>query len=202
MNRYKILLQFLLPVMVILLVASCSGLHNPKERNHLVFKDDIAAVADSVEAMSNLLLKTGKEYRIYTVTAGDGNDLDSPDRIRYLYLFNDSIGVQNIGLITDSTLYKNAHLSFIDSASRKRFVNLAYYLSQNELDDCGIYNGLPLFLYRDNIYMADYQTDLRRMVVFTKSENLINLNELKILDKSNNLYLISEKDAKIWSDSE
>ncbi|MDP3013623.1 MAG: hypothetical protein Q8M92_05225, partial [Candidatus Subteraquimicrobiales bacterium] len=75
---------------------------------------------------------------------------------------------------------------------------VAAYLNKNYLTRCNLENRQFQYLYRDNIYMADRQTDLERFVVFSTSEQEINLNRYKILDKRKNLYLLADKDAKIW----
>jgi hypothetical protein len=54
-------------------------------------------------------------------------------------------------------------------------------------------------MYRADIFMGELQTDLFRLVVFANSEQEIDLNRYKILDKRKNLYLLADKDAKIWS---
>jgi len=166
---------------------SCGNLDNPKERNKIVFRNNADTVADRIEDMNELLIKTGREYYIYAI---DSSKLFINDNTQYAI---------ELGLLTDTTLYKNKWLSFIDSSERKHFVFLAKYLNENYLSRCDIQNKQPIYMYRADIYMADRQTDLDRFVVFANSEQEIDLTHYKILDKRKNLYLLASKDAKIWS---
>ncbi len=81
---------------------------------------------------------------------------------------------------------------------RVRFIKLVSFLDTNYLGWCNYKDNLLIYHYRDYIYMADRQTDLQRYVVYAKSEQEINLNQYKILDKAKNLYLLASKDANIW----
>ncbi len=177
---------------------SCGNLDNPKERNKLVFEDSINSVNDSVNAMNELLLKTGRQFYIYAIDV-DMNNVDRNENDFFLYVDDTSHSAQKVGIITDSLLYKSKLLEFIDTLARKRFVSLALYLNKNYLSSCDIENGNPIYMYKSDIYMADRQTDLFRYVVFANSEQEIDLNRYKILDKHRNLYLLADKEAKIWS---
>jgi hypothetical protein len=46
--------------------------------------------------------------------------------------------------------------------------------------------------------MADGHQDMQRFVVFANSQNEIDLHQYKILDSKNHLFLLSDKNAKIW----
>lgn len=177
---------------------SCGNLNNPKERNKLIFNDNISSVTDSVIAMNNILLKSKNGLFTYGIDV-DMNNADRNDNEFFLYIDDSSNSVHNAGIITDSLLYKSKWLDFIDSSERKRFVNLALYLNKNYLSSCNFENGQLVYMYRADIYMADRQTDLDRFVVFANSEQNIDLNRYKILDKLRNLYLLADKNAKIWS---
>lgn len=166
---------------------SCGNLDNPKERNKIVFTSNVDDVAGMIKVMNRLLVKTGRNYYIYAVDSGK------------LFINDNTQYAKSLGLLTDSTLYKNKYLTFIDSSERKHFVYLAKYLNGNYLSRCDIENGLPVYMYRTNIYMADRQMDLDRFIVFANSEQEIDLNRYKILDSNKNLYLLANKDAKIWS---
>jgi len=195
-NRNILKIAFLFGATVCLF--SCGNLDNPKERNKLAFNDSITSVSDSVNAMNKILLKSKNKH----ITYGIDVDMNNPDRdenVFFLYIDDTSNSLQNAGIITDSLLYKSKLLEFIDNTERKRFVNLAFYLNTNYLSSCNIENGKLIFMYRFNIYMADRQTDLFRHVVFANSEQEIDLNRYKILDKHRNLYLLADKEAKIWS---
>jgi hypothetical protein len=168
---------------------SCGNLENPKERNTLAFTDSIASVADSINVLNSILLNTHKENYIYAI---DSN---------YLYIDNREQTAVKIGALSDSLLFESKSLSFISTSNRKHFISLVAYLNRNYLSRCDIENGQPIYMYRDDIYMADRQTDLFRFVVFANSEQGIDLNRYKILDEHKNLYLLANKEAKIWSDN-
>ena len=182
-NIFKIAVLFV----TMLFVVSCSNLDNPKERNKIVFKDSAYAVADSIKVMNELLFKTGRVYYIYAI---DNNKLFINDNRQY---------AKELGTLSDTSLYKNRWLAFIDTSERKHFVALTKYLNDNYLSRCDIENGQPIYMYRADIYMADRQTDLDRFIVFVNSEQEIDLNHYKILDRSRKLYLLADKDAKIWN---
>jgi hypothetical protein len=194
--------KFLFKIAVLLsatfFLFSCGNLNNPKERNKLIFSDSISSVTDSVIAMNKILLKSKKGLFTYGIDV-DMNNADRNGNEFFLYIDDSSNSVHKAGVITDSLLYKSKWLDFIDSSERKRFVNLSLYLNKNYLSSCNFENGQLVYMYRDDIYMADMQTDLFRHVVFANSEQEIDLNRYKILDKSRNLYLLSDKKAKIWS---
>ena len=172
---------------IIFCLFSCGKLYNPKERNRFVFNDNINAVADNIIAMNVILIKTQKQNYIYAI---DSNQIYINENKQY---------ASKLGLITDSLLFENKALSFINSPDRKRFIGLAKCLNDNYLSRCDIENGHPIYMYRADIFMGDSQTDLFRYVVFANSEKEIDLNRYKILDKHRNLYLLANKDAKIWS---
>jgi hypothetical protein len=172
------------------LLFSCKDLKNPKGRNKLVFIDSRNAVVDSINVMNEILLRTNKENYIYAV---DSYQLYINDYTQY---------AQKVGLITDSLLFKSKWLTFIDTLERKRFVNLAMYLNKNYLSRYDIENGQPVYLYRADIYMADRQADIERVVVLVNSEKDINLNRYKILNSFENLFLLANKDAKIWESND
>jgi hypothetical protein len=196
-NKNLLRIAFLLGMIFCLF--SCGNLDNPKERNKLVFEYNIISLTDSINAMNKLLLKSKNGQFTYGIDV-DMNNGDRNNNEFFLYICDDNEhSVKNAGIITDSSLYKSKLLEFIDSTERKRFVNLALFLNRNHLSGCNIENEKVIYLYRANIYMADRQTDLDRLVVFSNSEQEINLNRYKILDKHRNLYLLADKEAKIWS---
>lgn len=168
---------------------SCDNLDNPKERNKIVFADSITSVADSISVLNAILLKTHKENYIYGI---DSN---------YLYINNSEPTAMKMKYdrLSDNMLFDSKPLSFINTSDRKQFINLVTYMYRNYLSRCDIENGQPIYLYRDDIYQADRQTDLLRFVVVVNSEQEIDLNRYKILDRYKSLYLLADKNAKIWS---
>jgi len=116
--------------------------------------------------------------------------------------------------LTDKTLLKNSLLSFIDVTRSNEFVQLIKYLNENYITRCNYEKGHYLYLYRDNIYMADRQRDLQRFIVFAKDkteiedlleDNFVNAAHggeynlaYKIIDQKDNLFLLTHKDAEIW----
>jgi len=194
----KIKIKTTILLVIVICLFSCDTLDNPKVRNKLIFNDRISFVTDSVNAMNKILLKTGRKFSIYGIDV-DMNNINRDENEFFLYVNDVSHSVQKVGELTDSTLYKSKLLEFINSTDRKHFINLALYLNKNHLSTCYIENNQPSYMYRADIYMADRQKDLDRFVVFANSEQEIDLNQYKILDKSKNMYLIANKDAKIWS---
>ena len=184
-NKNLLRIAFLLGM--IFCFFSCGNLDNPKERNKLVFTDSITSVTDSISVLNAILLNTQKENYVYAI---DSN---------YLYINNGEQTARKIGLLSDSLIFESKSLSFITTNDRKHFISLVTYLNRNYLSRCDIENRQPIYMYRDGIYMADRQTDLFRHVVFANSEQEIDLNRYKILDKNRNLYLLADKEAKIWS---
>ena len=156
--------------------------NNPKERNTISFKNNIDSVLNAMEKMNHILDSSNiNEYFFYAI------DKD------ILYIN----GVK-VGFITDTTLYKNEAISFIDTIRRKNFVNLSFFLHQNFLDRCDYEDGNYIYLYRANIDMGDRQKDLDRYVILENDIKDINLNKYKILDKKGSLFLLADKDAEIW----
>jgi hypothetical protein len=144
-------------------------------------------VADRIYAMNEILIKTKRQNYVYAIDSSQ------------LYINENKQYANKLGLITDSLLFENEALSFINKGDRKDFVDIAKYLNENYLSRCDIENGQPTYMYRADIFMGELQTDLFRLVVFANSEQEIDLNRYKILDKRKNLYLLADKDAKIWS---
>ena len=193
-NGYRVLVLLL----TVNCLCSCVNLDNPQERNELVFNDRISSIADSINVMNEILLKSKKGIYTYGVDV-DMNNLNRNENEFFLYIMDRSRSVQKVGIITDTLLYKSQWLQFLDDSDKKRFIDLVLYLNKNHLSGCYIDPKKVYYGYRDNIYMADRQTDLCRTVVYAKSEQEIDVNCYKILDKCNNLYLLADKDAKIWS---
>jgi hypothetical protein len=170
----------------IVFVYSCGDIKNPVQRNKLIFKDSLHAVEDSINIMNEILFKTGKGKYMFVV---DSN---------YLYV-NDSLNnISKIGLLSDTLTYKSELLFFIDKTERRRFVNLVLFLNQNYIGWCYLRYDQFVYMYRADIYMADRQKDLERFVIFATSKQEIDLTRYKILDSSGNLYLLADKNAKIW----
>jgi len=194
-NKYKLLVTFTM----ITLLFSCSNLNNPKERNRLVFDCSIDSISNHVKIMNQFLLKTKHKGFTYGIDI-DMNDTKSNENDSFLYISNDEMHtVNNIGIVTDSLIHRNKLLVFIDSSKRKDFVNLVLILNKNHLSSCAIENGNVIYQYRANIYMADRQKDLDRYVILVDSEKYIDSTKYKILDRKRNLFLLAEKDAKIWT---
>jgi hypothetical protein len=177
--KYYKLILLLVPLLV-----SCTAIINPKERNELTFEDKIDNVYDSIGAMNSLLNKCiSKNFAI----AIDKNEL---------YLI-DNRGSQKIGNLTDSLFYLNDSINFVQKKDQKRFLKLSDYLNTNHLERWDIDNYKVEFCYRSDIYMADHQTDLNRIVLIVDSVNL-DLMHYKILDRYKNLYLLANKEAEIF----
>lgn len=148
-----------------------------------MFKDSIHQVAEWLEEMNQIVLATDKRFFIYGIDSST------------IYIPHDDTSSTKVGLLTDSTLYRHKALSFIEASKRKRFIDLAKHLYDNFITRCDIENHESYCLYRSDIYMADYQQDLFRFIVYTQHKNNLNLRRYKILDSVNNLYLLAYKDA-------
>ena len=174
-------------VAIIFIISSCSKLNNPKERNTISFKNNIDSVLNAMEKMNYILDSSSiNEYFFYAI------DKD------ILYVKGVNNKSQKVGFITDTILYKNEAISFVDTINRKNFVNLSFFLNQNFLDRCDYEDGNYIYLYRANIYMADRQKDLMRYVILANDIRDLNLNKYKVLDNRGSLFLLADKDAEIW----
>ncbi len=190
-------------IAIMLIISSCGKLKNPKERNVISFKNNIDSVAFAIERMNDILDRSDiNNYFFYSI---DNN---------ILYVKGVTNKSLKAGNITDTLLYKSEALSLINNHRRKEFVKLLGLLNQNYLDRCDYESGNYIYLYRNNIYMADRQKDLQRFVVFAKDKDEIkNLLEdnfvnaahggkynlaYKIIDQKENLFLLAHKDAEIW----
>ena len=190
-------------ITLILVITSCGKLKNPKERNVITFKNNLDNVAFAIEKMNGILAKTKKNFFIYGV---DGKNV--------LFIENSAHNIEDVGLLTDTTLCKDSLLLFIDTLQRAEFVQLANYLKENFITRCNRENGKYIYLYRDDVYMADRQEDLQRFIVFAKhkaeindllEDNFVNAAyggkynlAYKIIDQKGNLFLLAHKDAEIW----
>jgi len=172
---------------LIFILSSCGKLNNPKERNIISFNNNIDSVLNAIGQMNNILDSSSiNEYFFYAI------DKD------ILYVKGTNNKSQKVGFLTDTILYKNEAISFVDTIRRKKFINISSFLNQNFLDRCDYEDGNYFYLYRANIYMADKQKDLMRYVIFTKDIKDLNLNKYKVLDNKGNLYLLADKNAEIW----
>lgn len=167
---------------------SCEKIVNPKERNRLIFTDNLESVADSLSVLNDMLLVTNKHFYIYAIVED------------YLYVTDTNENAVRVGLLSDSLISKSESLSFISTLDRKRFIGLVAFLKRNYLSRCDIEGGQPVYMYRNNIHMAESQTDLFRFVCLFQPDQTIDSSLYKILDKHENLYLLADKDARIWSD--
>ena len=177
---------------------SCGNLDNPKVRNKLVFNDSLSSVADSISVMNKIFIKSNKGIFAYGIDVAM-NNIDRKDDEFFLYINDTFNSVYNVGNISNTLLYKSTLLDFIEITERKHFVSLALYLYKNKLSGCSIENGKLLYMYRADVFMGESQTDLCRYVVFSDSEQEVDLNRYKILDQHKNLYLLADKGAKIWT---
>jgi len=190
-------------IAAILIISSCSKLKNPKDRNVISFKNDVDSVAFAIEKLNIIFKKNKKEHFVYGI---DENEI--------LFIKDSSGSIRDIGLLTDKTVVNKSLLSFIDTSRRNEFVKLIQYLNKNYITRCNYKNGHYLYLYKNDIYMADRQRDLQRYIVFAKNkaeiENLLEDNfakaahggkynlAYKIIDQKDSLFLLAHKDAEIW----
>jgi hypothetical protein len=164
-------------------------LKNPKERNKLTFEDNIDKVYDSVLIMNEIANRSHYNYFAFGVT--DSNKL---------FFINYQLQKRGykVGVISDSLLYLNNSLYFLDEKDKKRFLILCDFLNKNYLSRCDVRNRQIEYAYRIHIYMADSQTDLMRFIVIADSINEIDYTKYKILDKYKDMFLLAYKEAKIY----
>lgn len=190
-------------IAVILIISSCGKLKNPKERNVISFKNDVDSVAFAIENLNKIFKNRIQKPFIYGI-----------DESSVLFIEDSLNNNKYIGLITDETLEHEYLLPFVDISKRDEFVQLVKYLYKNHIYRCNYKKGHYLYLYKDDIYMADRQEDLQRFIVFAKNkaeiENLLEDNfvkaahggkdnlSYKIIDQKDNLFLLAPKDAEIW----
>lgn len=187
-------------------IISCQSVKNPKERNILVFEDNIKDIEDSISALNNILDITKLQGCIYVI-----------DNDNKLVIIGNKFADRNIGFLNDTTIYKSDSLDFIKITDRFKFIELVRYLYKNKISQCNIEDNQAVYWYRDDIYMADMQEDLDRFVIYAENDEQIkNLLEdvfvpaasggkynlgYKILDKKSKLYLLARKNARIWADN-
>jgi len=165
---------------------SCTNVINPKERNKLVFIDDLNMVVDSINQMNKLVTKMNQEYFSWTVTPSGEFYINST----------------NVGYITDDSLINKKEYNYLENNEKIIFINLVKFLSKNYITKCDKESGRIMYMYRTNIYMADKQVDLFRYIIVAKNEKDIDTRIYKILDRKENLFLLSDTNAKIWETKE
>ena len=162
---------------------------NPKERNILTFENNIEEVYDSILIMNKIISKS--YFNDFAFAVSDSNKL-------YFINYQLHKGSCAIGTLSDSLLYQKESLNFLNKDDIKRFLILCDYQNRNYLSRCDVRNNRIEYTYRANIYMADWQTDLNRIVVVVDSIIDIDLTTYKILDNYKNLYLLANKEARIY----
>ncbi len=175
-------------ITIIVVLSSCGRLENPKERNSISFKDNIDSVSIAIEEINHILDSSKVRNFFWYAASSDEN-----------YLYVDQNSREKVGLLTDTTLYKSEDLFFIQE--KKEFIRLVIFLENNNISRCDYENGDYIYLYRNNIYMADRQKDLWRFIMLTDDIRNINLDKYKVLDNKGNLFLLADKDAEIYDTS-
>ena len=192
-------------ILLSIFIMSCQSVKNPKERNFLVFQDNIKDIENSISVLNSILNTTKFHGYIYGI-----------DNDKILYIEGSNNAIIKIGFVNDTAIYKSDSLDFIKKTDRFKFVELVRSLYENKISRCNIENNQVFYLYRDDIYMADMQEDLDRFVIYAENDEQIrNLLEdvyvpaasggtynlgYKILDKKGKLYLLARKNARIWAD--
>lgn len=198
----------LLFILTLLLLSSCMRVINPKERNVISFENDIRNVTTAIQEMNGLLAKYDKVGFSYVISNDTCLFVETSGKFNKVGCFNDTL----------SLLYESEMLSFLEMKNeRKRCIELIKFLNKNHLTSVLKRKNKYLFRYRNNIYMADRQEDLNRYIVYAKDE--LDLKELleddlvkaahggmynlsyKIINKKGHLFLLANKDAKIWTGS-
>ena len=125
-------------------LTSCQSVKNPKERNFLVFEDNIKNIEDSICALNNILPKTNQLKCIYLIDIGNK-----------LYSEFEENEIKLIGFIDSSSIYKTDTIPSIKNHNKKIFLDKVIYLNQNHISQCNLENSFPIYFYRNNIYMVD-----------------------------------------------
>lgn len=189
----------------IVLLNSCMRVINPKERNVIIFEGKIDSVACAIQEINNYLITYDNINLSYGISQ-EG----------YLYV-DTSNTIKKVGNINDTTLYNSDLLLFFDEKEKsKEFINLAFFLYKNHLSNVIKRKDKYLYYYRNNVYMADKQEDMLRYIVYANNKSAINdlledkfvktiyggISNLgyKIIHQRGNLFLLANKDAKIWED--
>lgn len=165
---------------------SCSNVINLKERNKLVFIDNINLVVDSIIQMNDLVMNINQENFNWTVTSTGEFYINSI----------------NVGSLYDDALINKKELNCFEYDEKIKFISLVEFLSKNYITRCDREGVRIIYMYRTNIYMADLQVDLFRYIVVENDEKNINKLIYKILDRKGKLYLLADKKAKIWETKE
>ncbi len=191
--KIKILLlvrriQKIIILVWILGLYSCTSINNPKDRNTLVFNDNIDSVIQSIEKLNKIITASGRKFYVYAV---EDNHLYVEDGIR-------SSVARNLGNLNDSLVFSNISLHFIRDEDSRDFVRLVAYLYKNHIDRCDVVNNRCIYSYRSELYMADRQKDLMRYIVLSDTINGFDSNRFKVLERHNNLSLLADKDARIY----
>lgn len=190
-------------IAVLVIISSCGKVENPKERNIISFKNNVDSVGLAIQKLNKILERKGKKHFVYGI-----------DESNILFIEDSSNKIKDVGLLTDKNLQKESILSFIVGTQRNEFIQFIRFLKQNYITRCNHEKGHYIYLYRDDIFMADRQRDLQRFIVFAKDkaeiENLLEDDFVnaahggkynlayKILEQNDNLFLLANKDAEIW----
>jgi hypothetical protein len=156
--------------------------YNARVRNKIIFKDDLVSVEKSLFRMEQLMLK---------LPASDFN-------INYS-IKGDSVIINGGSRIPDSTSYFTKQcLAGFTKNEQEEFTTLAKYLKRNFIT-AGYFHyksKVCFFIYRDE---PENTFDDSRDIAFVRDEkgDIIKC-ESKILDRTENLLLVSPIDAKIY----
>ncbi len=179
--------KILFLVLIISIVSSCRKITNPKDRNTIKFNEVSSNIEDSIKKLNLILEKFNVSNYLYAI------DKD------YLYI-NSNFKILNLGHIDSVNTENILWPTFIKLEYRQKFINLIKYLYINQLQRCDVNNSHPFYLYKADIYMSDSGYDLERFIIYSPSISGIDTLNYKILDRKNNLYLLANKEAKIWAD--
>jgi hypothetical protein len=173
--------------------------YNPKERNVIVFNDNIDSVQNSIKKVNTILSVKDKSNFAYDIN-------------KNTLVVSSELGRKEFNISDLNVQLHGEDLSlFIASNDRKKFIKEVLFLNNNYLYHCYKRGNNYLFWYR-NIDMGDAQTDMVRFIVFAEDkseiEDLLEDNFVyggygknfgyKVLDKKGKLYLLANKNAEIW----
>ncbi len=173
-----------LTVMLLLACKACMEVKNPPVRNTIQFDISIKEVTDSLRTMDRLFRSSVHEhfkcYYIDDTTISLVNYSDNPVKT------------------SPGNTRTHSELMGMSPENAERLGILSSFLGRNYVDGCIKRGDWILFIYRNNIYMADYQTDLDRYIAFGDSSTYS--SQYKTIANVGDMLLLAHKEARIWAD--
>jgi hypothetical protein len=148
------------------------GCRNVSDRDKIVFKVPLSEIEDSIRVMNSLL----NSYNEVNYYIDDENNL--------------FVGTNGIGKIDSIILHqiKSNPLNFTNTDIR--IFSIILFLKNNRINSCFRHRDIKAIVYDYNPTKKDRFEDVR-YIVLNENQLYINSNEFHILDKKDNLLLIT-----------